>query len=69
MGIVEKRVEEELKGKSRKEKDAATSSIYLILALLLVSIIFALSGFAVVSLIMLLLYQFSKKFYKVLDTY
>lgn len=66
MGIVEKRVEEELKGKSRKEKDAATSSIYLILALLLVSIIFALSGFAVVSLIMLLLYPIlKKKFYKV----
>lgn len=66
MGIVEKRVEEELKGKSRKEKDAATSSIYLILALLLFSIIFALSGFAVVSLIMLLLYPIlKKKFYKV----
>ena len=30
MGIVEKRVEEELKGKLEKKKDAATSSIYLI---------------------------------------
>ena len=66
MGIVEKKVEKELKGKTRKEKNNITSTIYLILALLLISIIFALSGFAVVSLIMLLLYPLVKKnFYKI----
>lgn len=66
MGIVEKKVDEELKDKTRKEKNDVTSTIYLILALLLISIIFALSGFAVVSLIMLLFYPIVKKnFYKI----
>ena len=66
MGIVEKKVDEELKDKTRKEKNDVTSTIYLILALLLISIIFALSGFAVVSLIMLLFYPIvKKKFYKI----
>lgn len=61
MGLIENRIERVYKDKSSKEKKDIANSAYLIIGLLIVSAIFALSGFAIIFLIMLLLYPLIKK--------